>query len=270
MNLSKNCCFLSTLFTLRERTARDGRQLFYAEGVRPLVEAVQTHSSIEALFYCPAFFVHPFARRLVRRLRKQGVPCSQLTREEYLKMSRSETPQGVFLVARQNWTHLKAAEWKDGSCWLALDEIRTPGNLGTIMRSAEAFGAIGVIFLGEKTDPFDPACVRASMGSLFNLQLVRATMQDFLAWKQRHKGQLIGTSPHGSNSHFDFPFGGRPILWMGSERQGLSSQQQALCDDIIKIPMGGRSDSLNVAMAASICLAEVFRQKQATAMLSKG
>lgn len=267
MNLPKNRCSFSTLLALRQRAPRDRHQLFYAEGGRALFEASQSPSSLEALFYCPALLSNPFARRLLRQWRKRGVPCSQLTKNQYLQISPSEEPQGVFVVVRQHWTPL--AEAAPAGCWLALDEIRTPGNLGTIIRSAEAFGA-SLILLGEKIDPFDAACVRASMSALFNIQMVRTTMTDFLDWKTRHNCGLIGTSPQGKTAHFDFCFGPRPILWMGNERQGLSALQQNLCDDIIKIPMSGRSDSLNVAMAASICLAEVFRQRNATPSRVKG
>lgn len=260
---------LSTLLTLRDRAARDRHQLFYAEGVRPLAEAGAARADLEVLFYCPSLLTNQFAHHTVRRLRKIGVPCSQLTAHEYQQISRSEEPQGVFLVARQNWTELCDATPDAGCCWLALDEIRTPGNLGTMIRSAEAFGAAGLMIIGDKVDPYDPTCVRASMGALFNIRLVRVKMTDFLAWKARRDCSLIGTSPHGTAVHFDFPFGPRPILWMGGERQGLSLQQQAHCDGLVKIPMGGRSDSLNVAVAAGICLAEIFRQRQATPLLSK-
>jgi TrmH family RNA methyltransferase len=264
MKLPKKRCSVvtvSTLLALQNRATRDENQLFYAEGVRALVEATHAQIPLEALFYCPALLSYQFARRLLRRLRKQGVPCSQLTNAQYQQISRSDEPQGVCFVARQNWTNLQNATPQN--CWLALDEIRTPGNLGTMIRSAEAFGAQGLVLLGDQVDPFHPTCVRASMGALFNVQFMRASLPDFLAWKMVHNCQLVGTSPHATIAHFDFRFGPRSIIWMGSERQGLSIEQQKLCDAIIQIPMSGRSDSLNVAMAASICLAEVFRQRRA-------
>lgn len=248
----------ATLLALRERVERDQQQLFLAEGVRALTEVAASPLSLKALFYCPSLLSSDFARRLIRQQRKRGVPCSQLTRSQYQQISHSDEPQGILVVAEQQWTQLPNIS--PTGIWLTLDEIRTPGNLGTIIRSAEAFGISGLILLGDKIDPFAPACVRASMSALFHVPLMRASLDKFLTWKVQHDCQLIGTSPHGTTAHFDFPFGPRTIVWMGSERQGLSLQQQSLCDGLIKIPMCGRSDSLNVAVAAGICLAEVFRQ----------
>lgn len=256
------------LCALQQRAARERQQLFLAEGIRALVEVTHAQVSIEALFYCPSLLSHTFARRIIRRYRKQGVPCSQLTKEEFLSVSRSDEPQGVIFMARQKWTTLE--NLAPTGVWLALDEIRAPGNLGTIIRSAEAFGVAGLILLGDAIDPYDPACVRASMGALFSIQLIRAPISDFLSWKKRNAYQLIGTSPQGTTAHFHYDFSPRSILWMGSERHGLSRHQQSLCDHIIKIPMCGRSDSLNVAMAASICLAEIFRQRHATSLHLSG
>ena len=264
MKLSKNCSSsLLTLLALRERAARDQRQLFYAEGVRALIEAAASSFPLEALFYCPSLLPSEFIRRFIRCQRKRGVPCSQLTPAEYRQISRCEEPQGILAVMQQQWTKLPdvTADAIATGAWLALDEIRAPGNLGTIIRSAEAFGACGLILLDNKVDPFDPGCVRASMGALFHVPLVRTSLAELLAWKTKHNCQLIGTSPQGTTSHFDFPFEPRSILWMGSERKGLLPQQQSLCDGIVKIPMCGRSDSLNVAIASGICLAEVFRQR---------
>jgi TrmH family RNA methyltransferase len=151
----------------------------------------------------------------------------------------------------------------EGLCWVALEAIHSPGNLGTILRTCDAVGAAGVILLGEAADPYDPATVRASMGSLFAQRLVRATPAELLAWKQRHGCRLIGTSPAGTVDYRELIYRPPMVLFMGSERHGLPAVHQTLCDEMVRIPMVGAADSLNLAVATSVMLYEVFGRRQA-------
>jgi TrmH family RNA methyltransferase len=141
---------------------------------------------------------------------------------------------------------------------VALVEPADPGNLGTILRTADAVGATGVILLGDATDPYDPAALRASMGAIFAVQLAHASFDEFAAWKRASGAFLVGASDKATADYQDVAYPQPLVLLMGSERQGLSPTQQALCDLMVRLPMCGRSDSLNLAVATGVLLYELL------------
>ena len=149
-------------------------------------------------------------------------------------------------------------------CWIALDAAQDPGNLGTILRTGDAVGAAGVILLGHAADPYDPAALRASMGAVFSQRLVRANFEDLVRWKERNGAALIGTSDAAPTDYQAVRYPRPAILLMGSEREGLSQEQQAACDHLARIPMVGHSDSLNLAVATAVMLYEIFNQRRAS------
>ena len=145
---------------------------------------------------------------------------------------------------------------------MALDQVHSPGNLGTILRTGDAVGASGLILLGDAVDPYDPACVRATMGAIFAQRLIRVTAAEFAAWKCRSGCRLVGTSPHAARDYRAVSYPVQTVLFMGGERRGLSNERQRLCDDLVRIPMVGRGDSLNLAIATGVLLYEVFNQQR--------
>ncbi|MBV9849112.1 MAG: RNA methyltransferase [Armatimonadetes bacterium] len=245
------------LLTRKERD-RTGR--FWTEGLRFVARAVQGGIPLETLIWVPKMLAHPFGQRLVRQCHQSGVPCCEVTPEVFLRLSRAEEPQWIGAVGRQRWTRMADAPPRAGLCWLALDTVQSPGNLGTILRTCDAVGAAGVILLGPQADPYDPAAIRATMGALFSQRLVRAAWPEFADWKRRHGGLLVGTSPSGAADYREVCYRPPATLWMGWERQGLSAGQQALCDAVARIPMTGRGDSLNLAVATGVMLYEIHRQ----------
>ena len=184
----------------------------------------------------------------------------------FLRLSRAEEPQWIGAVVRQRWDTLPVAPSSPaatgGLCWVALDQVHSPGNLGTILRTGDAVGASGLILIGDSVDPYDPACVRATMGAIFAQRLVRATPQEFASWKQGNDFRLVGTSPHAAHDYRAVSYPAQTVLFMGGEKKGLSDEQQRLCDDLVRIPMVGRSDSLNLAVATGVLLYEVFNQRR--------
>ncbi|HEX2979947.1 MAG TPA: RNA methyltransferase [Anaerolineaceae bacterium] len=144
--------------------------------------------------------------------------------------------------------------------WVALDSVADPGNLGTILRTNDAVGGAGVILLDHSTDPYDVTAVRASMGAVFSQRLVRASLSEFAAWKQRHSVAVIGTSDAAKMDYHQTHYPSPMVLLMGSEREGLTPQHIAICDLMVAIPMVGRSDSLNLAVATAVVLYEMFNQ----------
>ncbi len=247
---------------LRSRKERQQTGLFFVEGVRLVGEAVQLQAEIEALVVAPELLTSPFGRDLAEQ-RPVGAARLEVSADVFRSISSKENPQGLGALVRQRWESLEAARPVEGLCWVALNGVGDPGNLGTILRTCDAVGAAGVILLGDTTDPYDPAAVRGSMGAVFSQHLVRASFPDLLAWKARHGCHLVGTSDAASTDYQSVRYQRPLVLMMGSEAQGLSQEQQEACDTVVAIPMAGRSDSLNLAVATGVLLYEVFNQRRA-------
>ena len=248
---------------LQGREGRERTGQFLIEGIRPLAQAVEQGERVETLIVAPDLLTNMLGRRLVKQLRIAGTPSCRLTTEVFHSLSQAEEPQGVAAVMRQRWQVLEQVRPSRGLCWIAIESVQSAGNLGTILRTSEAVGGSGVILIGETVDPYDPTTVRASMGALFNQKFVRASPEAFGAWKQRHQYALIGTSPSAALDYRAVTYPGSLVLLMGGEKRGVSPGVQAMCDTMVKIPMVGRSDSLNLAVAAGVLLYEVFDQRRA-------
>ena len=143
-----------------------------------------------------------------------------------------------------------------------LDTVRSPGNLGAMLRTSEAVGGAGLMLLGDAVDPYDPATVRASMGSLFSQRIIRTTPMEVARWARRPHCLLVGGSPAATTDYQAIDYRAPTVLLLGGERKGLSAAVQALCDVVVRIPMVGQTDSLNLAIAASLLLYEVFNQRR--------
>lgn len=259
---SRNNPYLRKLRLLHQREGRDKTGLFLIDGIRPVAEAIKMDVKLETLLLAPRLLIHPSAQRLARRLQRSGTPILSVTPEVYHSLSQAVEPQGIGAVVRQKWERLDQVKPSRGLCWVAVESVQSPGNLGTIIRTSEAVGCAGLILIGDSADPYDPATVRASMGALFNQRFVRTSQAAFAEWKKRRQCTLVGTSPAAERDYHTVVYPRPTILLMGSEKQGLSEAMQALCDLRVKIPMVGRSDSLNVAVATSILLYELFNQRR--------
>jgi RNA methyltransferase, TrmH family len=247
---------------LRLRKERERSGLCYVEGIRAVGEAVQTSAEVETLVVAPALLTSDFARALVERAAAEGVAALEVTPAVFASLSEREGPQGLAAVVRQRWARLEDVRVAPGECWLALDAIADPGNLGTIVRTCDAAGAAGLVLLGGSTDPYDPAAVRASMGAVFGLRLARASWDAFVAWAQEDGVRLVGTSARDGEHYREADFGERTVLLLGSEREGLSAEQRAACDVLVSIPMRGRASSLNLAVAAGVLLYEALERRE--------
>jgi len=267
---SRNHPALRRIRALHARPERDQTGLFLIEGIRMLAQAVLHRACFDTLLVSPALLHHAFAKKLVRQIQRTGLPYHEVTPEVLHSVSQSDNPQGVAAVVRQEWTPIAQAQPQAGLCWLAVTQIQSCGNLGTLIRTCEAVGAAGLILLSKGPDPYDPAAVRASMGSLFALQYVRASVNEFVRWKERCNGMLVGTSPAAELDYQDATYPQPTILFMGWEREGLSTEEQSLCDLMVRIPMAGRCDSLNLAVASSVMLYELFNQQRRSPSLETG
>lgn len=244
-----------------DRRYRDGKGLFFAEGIRNFVEAVDHKFPIETIIYSEKLLISPIARKFVRQLKREGVPFARASPEEFRAISKTERASGIAAIFRQNVQSLKQIK-SDNFCWIALSSIRSNGNLGTLMRTSAATGADGFILLGDEIDIFDPNVVRPTMGAIFKQKIVRTNLTEFQNWIKSNKFQIIGASPKGSNRYDQIPYSSPTILMLGNERSGLSAKEESLCTELVRIPMVPGMDSLNVSVAGSLLLYEVFRSTQ--------
>ena len=170
------------------------------------------------------------------------------------KITGKDNPQEVIGVLRQRWAglpaHLKGL-------WLALDRPRDPGNLGTIIRTADAVACAGCILIGEATDPFSPDCVRATSGSIVNVPLVRCTEAEFVGWAKGK--EVVGTAGSATLDYREAKVGRDAVVLMGSESDGLTLGLAAACSRLVRIPMWGLTESLNLAVSTGVMLYEVMR-----------
>ncbi len=268
---------------LRGRPARDATGCLFVEGIRLVTEAVRQGYRVETLVVAPALLESPLARALVREQAGRGVPVRHCTPEVFASLSLREHPQGLGAIVRQRWSPLEPLDRREPSApgapggarragpdagggpgWVALDAVRDPGNLGTILRTCDAAGCAGVLLLGRTVDPYDPVAVRASMGAVFALPLVRTDFPSLLAWSARRRLQLVATSPAAAVDYRAAPYRPPVVLLMGNERTGLSPELLGACAHVVRIPMAGRCDSLNLAVATGVMLYELRRAVQAS------
>ena len=247
---------------LKNRRDREETGLYFIEGVRIVGEAVQMNAPVDALVVAPELLTSPFGRNLVEEQGRRGVDVIEVSPSVFESLSGKDGPQGLGAVMRQRWEKLDQVRLESGLGWVALDAAQDPGNIGTIMRTADAVGATGIILTGNSADPYDPGALRASMGALFSLRLVHASFDGFAAWKLRYNYTVVGTSDRAAEDYQVIRYQPPLILLMGSERQGLSSDQMAICDHMAQIPMSGRSDSLNLAVATGVMLYEIYNQQR--------
>lgn len=252
---------------LHERKARQESGLFYVEGLRIIAEAAELGVPLDTLVVAPELLKNSFGQQLVAEQSQKGISVLEVSAEVFQRLSLKEGPQGLAAIVRQQWFNLDDVHPEPGTplssgTWVALDSVADPGNLGTILRTHDAVGGKGVILLDQSTDPYDPSAVRASMGALFSQKLVRATFAEFAAWKRQHGLLVVGTSDKARTDYHAYRYPQALVVLMGSERQGLQEQHLALCDEVVSIPMLGKSDSLNLAVATGVVLYEILNQRR--------
>jgi TrmH family RNA methyltransferase len=239
---------------LHQRKARDETGQFVAEGLKFVIEALKLGRFPEILLYGPEAVGHPLLERAHKATLAAGGQVIEVTRDILSKVSRRDNPQAVIGVFRQAFTDLEALDPSAASGWVALHRVRDPGNLGTVIRTADAAGCGAVILVGECCDPYSVEAVRATMGSIFALPIVCAGEDAFTAWRARWPGSVVGTLLSATVSHAEAAYRRPTLVLLGNEQQGLTPDMAALCDVNVKIPMRGRADSLNLSVAAGIMI----------------
>lgn len=238
---------------LRRRKERRGSGLALVEGIRQVAEAIQLDADLRCIVLAPDQLTSEFALELVGQAESRGVEVVEVTPKVMATLSGRDQSVGLFAVVGQRWTDLDDPDFGRGDL-VALSEVRDPGNLGTILRSADGAGVVDLVLLDDTTDPYHPGAIRASMGSLFSRRLARASFEDFATWAKHRGMRFVGTSDRGASDYRSADYGEQAAIVLGTERSGLSEEQLAACDEVVALPMRGRADSLNLAAAASILL----------------
>ncbi len=244
---------------LRNRHERDRTGLFFAEGARVLRAALEFDAQIEQAVVAPERLAAD-ERIVLEALSAKHLPLLEVTPAVFDSLSFREEAQSIGAVVHQRWETL-SSETAGRRCWVALHDIQHPGNLGTIIRTNDAIGGDGVILSGQTTDPYHPVAVRGSLGAVFSQRLVRTTPEELSRWAKASGCTVVGTSPAGDRDYREADYKAPVLLITGSERIGISEEQIALCDAVVRIPMAGYVDSLNLSVATALVLYEVYRQQ---------
>jgi len=239
---------------LHMRKAREESGQFLAEGLKIVTEAVELGRAPRILLYGAEAASHPLLRRAVAAAEGAGGEAIEVSRDILAKISRRDNPQTVLAVFDQAFAPLSSLEPSSAACWVALEAVRDPGNLGTIVRTADAAGCGGVILVGDCCDPYSVEAVRATMGSIFAVKIARATAPEFIAWRDAWPGAVVGALLTATTDFRAAAYVPPTLIAMGNEQAGLTPELAALCDVTVKIPMRGRADSLNLAVATGVMI----------------
>ncbi|RWF42031.1 MAG: RNA methyltransferase [Mesorhizobium sp.] len=239
---------------------RDQQNAFMAEGLKLVIDALDLGWQIRTLVFAKAGRGNAAVEKVAARTVAAGGTVLEVSEKVLVAITRRDNPQMVVGVFSQKFLALKDISADNGDVWVALDRVRDPGNLGTVIRTVDAVGAKGVILVGDTTDPFSVETVRATMGSIFAVPVAKATTEAFLAWRGGFSGLVAGTHLKGAVDYRSVDFSRGPmLLMMGNEQQGLPESLAASCDRLLRIPQAGRADSLNLAVATGIMLFEIRR-----------
>ncbi|GAA0869819.1 RNA methyltransferase [Brevundimonas basaltis] len=245
---------------LHMRKEREATGRFLAEGLKFIGEALDQGRTPKLLLVGEEARPHPLLERAKAETRAAGGEVVAVTHAILEKISRRDNPQTVLGVFEQVYTPLTAIVPGTAPCWVALEQVRDPGNLGTIIRTADAAGCGGVVLIGDCVDPYSVEAVRATMGSAFAVAIAQASAAEFLAWRDNWPGSVIGTRLDAATGYREADIQRPALILMGNEQAGLTDALAAACDVNVKIPMRGRADSLNLAIATGIMVYAVTDQ----------
>jgi TrmH family RNA methyltransferase len=245
---------------LREKKHRKREGLFLAEGLRILTEAREAGFLPVMLFRCAGRDSHALEIALEGEVLKAGGDVIETSAEILSKLSGKDNAQTVIGVYRENRAALSGLDRDSAPIWLVAQAMRDPGNLGTMLRTGDAVGAGGLILIDDCTDPFSVEAVRASMGAIFTQKVVQCRWDEFVEWLREGEGQLVGTSLQTEVDYQAPAYRAPCFILTGNEAQGLPEAYETECDLLVKIPMKGKADSLNAAMATAVMAYEVLNR----------
>jgi TrmH family RNA methyltransferase len=251
---------LKQLRTLDRKKTRTETGLFLTEGARHLAEALKHGWSPSVVLVADAVFGRPYVQTLLGDAAAVGADIIVTSEALLSGIAKRDNAQTVIAAIRQRGVDLSALP-ATGKRYIALWEPRDPGNLGTILRTCDAAGVDGLVLIGTSCDPFAVETVRASMGSLFAQPFARAEYRAFDAWRQAAGLRLIAGSVNASLRPDETDLSSPSVILMGNEQSGIPAEVEAQCDALMRLPMRGHADSLNLATATGLLVYEAWRQR---------
>ena len=249
------------LRSLERKKGRADTGLFLAEGVRLISQGLSSGWVAEIVMVSNSVLDRPHVRQLLEDAEAKNARITEVPERILQKVARKDNPQSVIAAFRQKDTPLQQINTARDGIWLGLYAVRDPGNLGTIIRTADCAGVVGVVLVEGCCDPYSVEAVRASMGSIFDIPLAHASFDELNTWRQTAGMHMVAASVNGTARHDSDIFGERSLILMGNEQAGLPTEVEAACDALALIPMRGGADSLNLAQATAIMTYEAWRQK---------
>ena len=261
------------LRALRDKKARRLEGMFLAEGLRIITEArdsgilpeivafsaesARHPLAAEIIAFSPEAARHPLCSEIIAETEAAGGEAIENSPDILSKMSGKDNPQMLLGAYRQPATAIERIDRSASDLWFVAQALRDPGNIGTILRTADAAGAGGLILVDDCADPYSVEAVRASMGAIFTQSVATARWPEFLEWLRSGPSQLVGTSLNTTKDYLEAEYRKPCFLLIGNEQQGLPADYEQACDLLVKIPMAGRADSLNAAIAAAVMAFQV-------------
>jgi len=252
---------IKRLRSLERKKGRAESSLFLAEGARLIEQALAAGWEVETLVISNSGSERDFVQALSERVAAAGGDVLQVPDRLAGSIARKDNPQSVIAAIKQRPLALDDLDTSHKGLWIGLYECRDPGNLGTILRTADCADVAGVIMIEQCCDPYSVEAVRASMGSLFDVRLARTDFETFNAWRKTAGLNMVAASVNGDTSHVGVDFVQPSLILMGNEQSGLPDTVEAECETLCLIPMRGGADSLNLAQATAIMLYEGWRQR---------
>lgn len=245
---------------LSSKKDREETGTFMAEGLKLVIDALELGWNIRTLVYSKAAKSKPLVEKAALKTVASGGLVLEVNDKVLSSITRRDNPQMVVGIFDQQWKSLKDIKPQANQTFIALDRVRDPGNLGTVIRTADAAGASGVILVGDCTDPFSLETVRATMGSVFATPVTKCSVEEFLHWKKSAGASVVATHLAGSVDYRTIDYKKKPVvILMGNEQSGLPDELASKADQIARIPQEGRADSLNLAIASAIMIYEARR-----------
>ena len=246
------------LRSLRDKKHRKREGRFLAEGLRLLTDARERGRLPEMLVMADGRDAHPLLEALVADVDEAGGEIIETSPEILSKITGKDNPQAVLGVFAEFDTSLAAIDRHAAPIWLVAQALRDPGNLGTMLRTGDASGAGGLILIDDCADPFSAEAVRASMGAVFTQAVAQAPWSEFIGWLREGQGQLVAASLRDAVPYRGAPYEAPCFILVGNESRGLPEDYEAACDLRVTLPMHGRADSLNAAIAGAVLAYEVL------------
>ncbi|MBO6171928.1 MAG: RNA methyltransferase [Bacteroidales bacterium] len=261
---------IKELLALQEKSRERRRQgLFVVEGRRELEHCLDAGFTPDTIFICPEIFsCHPEARPELVEGRSEGsypfgdrCKTFHVSHEVYEKIAYRGGTEGIIAEMRFKERKLEDIKLSENPLVIVLESVEKPGNLGAVLRSADAAGADAVIICDPLTDLYNPNLIRASIGAIFSRQVAAASSEETIAWLKKNNIQILTAQLQDSSLYYDTPMTGPTAIVMGTESTGLTDIWRKAADKHIRIPMLGALDSLNVSVSAAILLFEAVRQR---------